>query len=71
MFVNRSRRQIGRSGWVFAAVACFLALATHAVLGQTGSQAEIIGIVTDESGAVSQEYGDRSQLPASGTLGGN
>jgi Carboxypeptidase regulatory-like domain len=52
MFENRSRRQIGRFGRLFVAVVCFLALATHAVLGQTGSQAEIIGIVTDESGAV-------------------
>ena len=52
MFVNRSRRQIGRLGRLFVAVAGVLALATHAVLGQTGSQAEIIGIVTDESGAV-------------------
>ena len=50
---------MNRSCWQMAVQVGFVAVAVlprscgpHAVLGQTGSQAEIIGIVTDESGAV-------------------
>src|SRR5688500_14853801 len=52
MFMHHSRRRIGEFGRLFAAVVCFLALAPPAALGQAGSQANIIGIITDESGAV-------------------